>query len=480
MRNDIPGFSSRWRLAAICVVYAVVMLYSSTLIGPSGPNFVYRDPVVVLRAFLATRYVSHGSDQRADWVGNLLMLVPFGFIVTASLWPAQSKRRFAPLLGAMLIGIGTILSIKYLQLFFPPRTVTLNYIVAQTLGAGIGVASYAIWQRRLRDSFLRPDPVAAFVVVLRLYTGALCLFILMPLDFALNATDLTLMMERAPDTFLVLPGYGRPPVVRFVIIAMATVAFVPVGIMLTFVRRGTYQVRRGLLSTAGIGLALTTALYALTALVISAFPAMPSILYRTASIVAGAAMLRWLARQDADLLRRRLSRWVPWMVFPYLLSVLLVNRLLSLDWLSWREAFAQAYPLGFLPLFDYYIVTKAEAAKNVVAHAVLYMPVGVLLWLRYGDRISGRAFALAASLSFIVESGRYFRPGLEGDINAIAVAGLASFLTVRLMPSVWSMVHALRHQPVVPSTPRRHGKTPFGRYSSRAGYNTSEPSSRRP
>jgi VanZ family protein len=439
------------------------MLYSSTLVGPSGPNLVYRDPAVVFRAFLATRYVAHGSDQRADWVGNLLMLVPFGFIVTATLWPARPSRKLAALLGAALICVGTILAIKYLQLFFPPRTVTLNYILAQTLGAVIGSAGCVVWHQRIGHSANRRDLVAAFAVALRLYTGALCLFILMPLDFALNTTDLGLLMERLPETFLILPGHDRPPVVRFVVIVMAAVAFTPVGMMLTFGRRGINQVRRSLLSVAGIGLVLTAALYVLTTLVISAFPAVPAILYRTAGIVAGAAAIHWIAPRDAEALHCWLGRLVPWAVIPYLLSVLLVNRLLSVDWLSWPEAVAQAYPLGFLPLFDYYIVTKAEAAKNIVAHAVLYMPVGVLLWLRYGDRVGGLAFVLAALLSFVVELGRYFRPGLEGDVNAIVVAGLASFLAVRLMPAAWSMVQALGRQPVLPSVRRRDAADLAGR-----------------
>jgi hypothetical protein len=102
--------------------------------------------------------------------------------------------------------------------------------------------------------------------------------------------------------------------------------------------------------------------------------------------------------------------------------------------------------LGFLPLFDYYIVTKAEAAKNIVGHLALYMPVGAMLWLRYGNGGEARAFVTAATLSFLVELGRYFRPGLQGDVNAVLVAGLAALLAVRLMPPVWSMMRAMQRQ----------------------------------
>jgi glycopeptide antibiotics resistance protein len=451
MQHHILALPSRWRLAALCGLYAAVMLYSSTLIGPAGPNFVYRDPAQAFLAFLHTRYVPHGSDQRADWVGNLLMLVPFGFMVAAALWPARPALRILSAMGAVLLCALTILAIKYAQLFFPPRTVTLNYIMAQTLGAVIGCIACSVWHQRVGHRMHRRDLVGAFVLGLRLYTGALCLFILMPLDFALNATDLYAQFDRLPETVLLLPGHDRSPAVRMVVILVSGVAFIPVGMLLTFVRKGVYQVRRGILTVAGLGFLLTTALYALSMLVISAFPAMPSILYRTAGIIAGAAAIRWLGRQDADRLRQSLARLAPWATLPYLFGVLLVNGLLSTNWLTWSEAVAHAYPLGLLPLFDYYIVSKAEAAKNIVGHAVLYMPVGVLLWLRLGNAAAGRAVTAAALLSSAVELARYLRPGLEGDINAVVVAGLASLLAVRLMPAVWSMVQALGRQPALPT-----------------------------
>jgi glycopeptide antibiotics resistance protein len=433
------------------------MLYSSTLVGPAGPNFVYRNPVSAFMVFLATPYVAHGSDQRADWVGNLLMLVPFGFIVAGATWPRRPGLRLPAALGGIMISLAVILAIKYLQLFFPPRTVTLNYIFAQTVGAVAGCGAYAIWRERIGQTVDPRDLVGGLVLALRLYTVALSLFILMPLDFALNAADLSAQLDRLPATLLVLPGHGRPTAVRAVVIVMAAVAFVPVGMMLTFVRKGIYQVRRKLLSVTGWALLLTILLYALTMLVISAYPIAPAILYRTAGAVVGAAALSWVVRQDADALRWRLGRLVPWATGPYLLAVLLVNGLLSTHWRSWSDAVAQANPLGLLPLYDYYIVTKAEAAKNIVGHVVLYMPVGVLLWLRYGDGIAGRACAIAASLAFTIETARYFRPDMEGDLNAVAVAGLAAVLAVRLMPPVWSMMRALGRQAKVP--PARHQAT---------------------
>jgi glycopeptide antibiotics resistance protein len=427
--------------------YGLLMLYSSTVIGPAGCNFVFLDPARALHQFLALRIVAHGSDQRADWMGNLLMLVPFGFLVTGALWPRRPAFRLSAAIGAMLICTTTILAIKYLQLFFPPRSVTLNYIVAQGLGAMAGCIGFAVWRVWIGRPGSRRDPVAALLAVLRLYCAALLIFLLMPLDFALNPVDLMVQAGRLAATVSALPGEDRPLAVRVMLIAVSSAAFIPAGMLLVFARVGVYRVQRGLPSVMARGLAITTAIFVLSTLVMGATPIMVAIVYRTAGIVTGAAILRWLVRQDATRLRHVLRGLVPWMLPPYLLALLVVNRLVSVHWLSPHEAVEQAYPLGMLPLFDYYIVSKAEAAKNIVGHVVMYMPIGVGLWLRYPERrTAGRAFVLALTLSLAVELGRYSRPGLEGDINAVVLAGLSAMMASWLMPGVWSMLARLARQ----------------------------------
>ena len=443
MHPDTLAPADKGRLAVLCLIYVALMLYSSTVIGPLGVNFVYRDPAEIFRDFLATPYVFHGSDQRADWIGNLMMLVPFGFLLGGLFWPRSAWRMPIAALATLIVAELVILAIKYLQLFFPPRTVTLNYIIAQTAGAAIGWLCYAVWHHRVAVPSRRRDLVATFVLLLRLYTGALMVFTLMPLDFALDAADLSAQWDRLPDTILVLPGGGRPLSVRIVLIAMAMAAFIPVGMLLTFTKRGVYYVGTGLATVTLWGLLLTSALFVTSTLVISAYPTMPSIFYRTLGIIIGCVSIRWLSRRDPKALRSLLRAAVPWLAVPYLLTVLLVNRLLSLDWQTPRQAIDHLYVLGLLPLFDFYIVTKAEAAKNIVGHLVMFAPVGVLAWLRHDKPVGGRAFAIAAGLSLIVEAGRYLRPGLEGDINAVALAGIAALAGARAMPAVWAMVEAL-------------------------------------
>jgi len=178
-----------------------------------------------------------------------------------------------------------------------------------------------------------------------------------------------------------------------------------------------------------------------SALLLSGAPSLAALAYRTLGIALGAWSIRWLARQDSERLRILLARLAPWALLPYLALLLAVSGLLSTHWRSPRDAIDGIYVLGLIPLFDYYIVTKAEAAKNIVTHALLYAPVGVFVWLRGRD--TGQALGWALLLGLTVETARYLRPGLEGDINAVAVAGLSAFAVANLMPRIWWMLESV-------------------------------------
>jgi glycopeptide antibiotics resistance protein len=440
---------------AMAALYLLVMAYSSTVIGPAGLHFVPLDPADALRTFMRIRFVANGSDQRADWIGNLMMLVPYGFLLSGGLYPrvpAGVIRRGLAYAGALAFGVVTIVTIKYAQLFFPPRTVTLNYIAGQSIGVVIGCAAFTIW-RRAAPMTGRWRNGNGLALVLRLYVLALLAFLLMPLDFALNAADLRAQLVRLPEALTLIPGSNRPPPVQALVLLGGTLAFLPVGAWLTLQKDGAWRVRRSLPQVLLRGLALTTGVFVLSTLIMGAYPSVLAILYRTGGIALGAVLMQRIARQDPQRLRYRLGRLVPLLALPYLFALAEANQLLSLHWQSPTEAIEHLYPLGLIPLFDYYIVPKAEAAKNIVAHVIMYMPVGIALWLRRPWARNGTAAAaLAGVLSLGIETARYLRPGLEGDINAIAVGASAAWLAATLMPSVWAMLETLvRHSLPAPA-----------------------------
>lgn len=435
----------RGHFIALACAYVALTLYSSTVIGPMGFHFVYRDPAEAWHALLATPYVDNGSDQRADWMANLLLCVPYGFLLMAALWPRRGALRPLAALLAFALAFGSIAGIKYCQLFFPPRTVTLNYILAQSIGAAVGIASCFALHRSARTLTAGRDPVGWLVLGLRVYAVILIVFLLMPLDFALNASDLKTVLQRLPESAFALPGVGRPLLVRIGVVAASTLAFMPIGMLLGLTRSGVYRVGRGIGSVAIIGVLLCLGLFALSALLISGYAMSISVAYRTLGIVLGAGALGWLTRQDPMALRRGMRALAPWLVPPYLVALLAVSGLVSAHWLSPGRAAGQlaVHPRTLIPLYNFYIVTKAQAAKNILGHAALYAPVGAMIWMRFGRPMLGLSFCTAALLTAGVELARCFRPGLEGDINIFLVAGVSAGLASLLLPSVWSVLEEM-------------------------------------
>ena len=429
--------SSPSRLGLAALLYALLIAYASTIVGPLGVNFTPIAPSEALTRLLSIAYVQHGSDQRSDWMGNVALLVPLSCLLAGFLC-GGGRLRPAAGIAALLLCLVFVVAVKYLQLFFPPRTVTLNYVLAQAVGSAAGVSLYGILREAFAETGKNLDRLEGLLLGLRIYSVLLVLFLLTPLDFALNAEDLQAQLARARDSFTAFNGEGRPFFVQLTVLLAGILALAPVGALLTLVEDGRVHVGRSIGTATFTGFCAMMAVHALTLLIISGAPSLPGVFFRTIGIALGAWAMHALTRQRPDAIRHALAECVPWVVPVYVAGILAVNGLLSFNWSAPADLPPQWGERNLIPLFNYYIVSKAQAVKNIAAHAVMYAPIGAMLWLRGGGRAA--AFWLAALLSLIVETGRWFHPALVPDINAIPLAGIAAWATAALMPLVWRML----------------------------------------
>jgi VanZ family protein len=439
MAGLTPALYRRGRMAGWAIAYAVAIVYVSLVLGPAGFHFAPLDPDVAWRKLLATPYLINGSDQRPDWMANLLMLVPLGFVVTGTFWPRGRRLRWLTAGAALCCCLFLVIAIKYLQLFFPPRTVSLNYIEAQSLGSLLGVALFWVSSDRL---FSVLQGVAGrgrrpLMIVCGIYTAALFLFFLFPFDFALSTEDFRERAAELPHMLLSWPGEGRSTTLRVVAVLVDTAATIPLGLLLAL-----KSPRRSLLRIAVAGFAMMSLVTVLTMLVLSAAPSLTAVFYRTVGIVIGAAMLMWFEAQDPTRWHYRLVRLVPLMILPYVVAVLYVNDLLSPHWRTVPEAFAALDKFGLLPFYHHYIVSKAHAAESVAVHVLTFAPIGVMIALRRGSKRANvwTAAILAALFSLAVEVGRWFRPGLQPDFSDAVIAAVAAGVAAKLTPIFWSML----------------------------------------
>jgi hypothetical protein len=412
----------------------------SLALGPTGYHFEPLDPGTAWRIFRATPYLLNGSDQRADWIANLLMLIPLGFLATGAFWPHGKRRlRWLATCLALICCLSFVLVVKYFQLFVPPRTVSLNYIEAQGLGSLFGVllfsASYNFlfsFFRGVFDRGLRP-----LVTLCAVYTVALLLFLLFPLDFVASADDLHARAAVLPHMLFSVPGAGRSTTITALIVLADTASTVPVGVLLALLGK-----RRSLLSIVIAGFLMMVTVSLLTMLVLSANPSLLSVVYRTAGITIGAILVIWCEGQDPVCWRNSLSRLVPLMVLPYALAVVFINGLFSTRWRTVHEALTAFQPAGLMPFYYHYLAPKAHAAANVAWQMLSFAPIGLMIGLRRDDEPAKLWIAgiLAALFSLAIELGRWFKPGLQPDFSNAIIAAVAAAGAFKLTTYIWHIL----------------------------------------
>ena len=75
------------------MLYAAAILYASLVLGPDGLHYVALDPGEAWRRFRAIAFIGNASDQRADWIANMLMTIPLGYCLRGILTPNGGERR---------------------------------------------------------------------------------------------------------------------------------------------------------------------------------------------------------------------------------------------------------------------------------------------------------------------------------------------------------------------------------------------------
>ena len=128
---------SRGRIALAALLYALFVVYGSLIPFDLRP----RPTGEALAAFQAIPYLELGVGSRADWVANILLYMPLSFLGTAAV--AVGRRPWAAALGAAAVAAACValaFGTEFAQLFFPPRTVSQNDLIAETIGTALGIA----------------------------------------------------------------------------------------------------------------------------------------------------------------------------------------------------------------------------------------------------------------------------------------------------------------------------------------------------
>jgi glycopeptide antibiotics resistance protein len=424
-------WSSRSFVAPL-LVWAIGIVYGSLVPFDFHPHPLAAAWHNVLQA----RWLVLDMWGRADWIANLLIFIPLSFLMTA-LWGRPRTSAATRVMASVCVLAACAVfavTIEFIQVFFPPRTVSLNDIVAETLGAGLGVALW--WTAGDKLSVLvaqaRGSGRSARNAILACYVLAYLVLSLFPYDFLVSRAEFAAKIASDEYGLLFAPR-ACGSVFRCVVKSLAEVlAVTPFGVGLRLIWAGSHrhEMLRAGIAGAALGLLIEAAQF-LTA---SGITQGLSVVTRAAGFCLGYYAFRFLQTGSAAVIRPWLRPLVVCAAPPYLIALALVNGVHPGRWMGWSDALARLGEVHFLPFYYYYFTTETRAMVSLLGVIGLYAPIGVAagLWTSGRDAVRPpRRWLVACAGGVIcaaIEFLKLLDPARHPDVTDVLIAAVAAVL----------------------------------------------------
>jgi VanZ family protein len=423
----------RW-LTLIAVTYSVFVLYGS-LVPLEIRSLGLAD---AWGRFTQIRLLSLGTVGRADWVANILLYIPLAFFWCASAHARSGTRWGAT--GFILIScVAFAVLIEFVQVWFPPRTVSQNDLLAEALGSVIGVTIWLMAGRfliKLARTILeggRAGLDAAFIA----YAGFYCAYSLFPFDFLVSNQELSAKLASSAIAVFITPSCGG--VLRCGMnLTLEAVSFVPFGLFMALLLKRPGAAAPGWLAALLWGALAGAVIEGIQIFIASGITQGISIGTRALGMVAGVVIGRaWSATW--------LTAWLPFARGAVVVGV--AGYALLLAAIAWRGgwqadgAMLRLNSLHWLPFYYHYYTTEQNAVLSLLRNAIMYAPVGMAVWVWQFAGLRGHrtdlpggalVFWLGASLALLMEASRLLKPSGHADPTNLLIAAVAAWLTFRL------------------------------------------------
>jgi VanZ family protein len=135
------------RMLTLGIVAVTLLIYASLV----PLNYQPMDWSQTIQRWESIPWLKLGVYSRSDWIANGLVVVPAGFLLTGALRYGRGDRKwFARLFDlcasalVLVFLVALVLGIELVQVWFPPRTVSRNDILAGWIGALAGILCWHI------------------------------------------------------------------------------------------------------------------------------------------------------------------------------------------------------------------------------------------------------------------------------------------------------------------------------------------------
>ncbi|MGC2047648.1 MAG: VanZ family protein [Gallionella sp.] len=426
--------SARFSLLALAIAYTLFVIYGS-LVPLNYQHYSWQEASEI---FKHIRYLNLGIGSRADWVANILLFVPLAFLWLGTLWHSNSTVwRIVATFFVILACTTLSIAIEFIQIFFPPRTVSLNDIIAEIVGTVLGIALWPLIGMRLVQlvrTIFQGETNARYAALIA-YALAYVLLSLFPYDFLISLGEWLAHLASERVGWLFAPGCGSECGWKLIPEVIATV---PLGILVAVALRPAQRVP--LLFAAAAGMLLGLLIEGLQLTIASGISQGASIGSRTVGTLLGV----WLAQSAHCIDWRRVRQFARGMIvlgtLPYLFILALLNHWFSGSWLSLSEGLARVGDQHFLPFYYYYYTSESVALVSMLYQAGIYLPVGVGLWLwHWAGRSEKQRYTLvgsaiaAGAIACVTEAGKLFITNQHPDPTNILIASVAAMAAYKLL-----------------------------------------------
>ena len=474
-RRDIRVTSSGASILPWWVLYILFVVYGSLVPLDFQPHAWDQ----AWAMFQNIRLLDIGAQGRADWVANGVLYVPVGFLTVTLLVRFRTHPTLAlALFGSLLFSVLLAVTVEFAQLFFPPRTVSLNDVIAEFVGSILGAVFALRWSDRFRSllATLTGNSDRLLAHLLKAYAIGYVAFSLFPYDFLVTVTELDWKLHSDGWGWWVATESMRANSALSLTKLFAEVlAVVPLGWMLGHlsVRHHLWTPTRAFIAGAVLGLIIEIAQF----FIVSGVTQGISVLTRGLGMTAGLLLWNYHARLHPSHLASALRRYSLPAGALYLIAVAAVNGWFEHQWRGLDAAMHALNGVNFLPFYYHYYTTEQAALLSLVSVCLLYAPIGILTWATW---FSPRLAMLLATLTAgLMETSKLFLEGQHPDPTNLLLAGFAAWATAklvkRLATSRATSTEAAKRNDVLPAAAirrRRHHRNddaPVGQTATDAG-----------
>ena len=434
-------------LVYVGLAYLLFVIYGSLV----PLEFHARSWDSALQAFRNIPYLDLGIGSRADWVANILLFIPLAFIWLGIF--GYGKRiglRIYYSAVVLILAVALDVVIEFTQLFFPQRTVSLNDIVAESMGACIGIFLWWIYGAKLmgwlaRWSSARGNSGSA-ERFLHLYLFGLFTYNLLPLDLTLSPVELYHKWNEG-RVILIPFGFNFDNLQDELYGLISDVAiWVPVG----FLWRLSSKRSASFIFFSVIGASFL--LEFLQLFVYSRVTNVTQIFAAGFGAVIGLIVSKlshnksFSATETGSDAANGIVRSVAWWGATVLWTIVII----AVFWYPFDFHFSQAIAAQHLPnmfrvpFYSYYYGSEFRAATEFLHKIGFFLPLGVLLG--YGVShirdyfwrpiAGGFAIFTIGLFAIVIEFGQMFLPTKNADITDLILelsGGLAGYFVTTLL-----------------------------------------------